>query len=82
MTADAVAGLDALGAQQAGDARGGVVELGVGQLEVVELDRDAVGMSGGAVRQEIGEIGHGRQAMAAPTAASWGRTPESRRLAL
>jgi hypothetical protein len=45
---DAVARPDALGPQQAGDPRGGLVERGVRQLAVVHLDRHAVGARGDA----------------------------------
>ena len=62
---DAVARPDALRAQQAGDLRGRDVEGLVGQLQIVQLDRDAVRRARGAVREEVGEIGHGRQATAA-----------------
>jgi hypothetical protein len=41
----------ALGAQEAGDTRGGRVGRGVGQLAVVGLDRRAVGALGGAAAQ-------------------------------
>ena len=43
---DAVAGLDALGAQQAGDVAAAALERGVGQHEVVELDRGPVAEHG------------------------------------
>ena len=44
-----------------------LAEARVGELEVVELDRRAAGMGGRASGEDVGEIGHGRQAMAAPT---------------
>jgi hypothetical protein len=51
--------------QQAGDVRGRDVQGLVGQFQIVELDGDSVRRAYGAVREEAGEIGHGRQAKAA-----------------
>ena len=55
---DAVARLDALGAQQRSRARGRDVERGVGQFALVELDRHAVGVFGGAAAEEVGKVRH------------------------
>jgi hypothetical protein len=59
----AVAGLHALGPQQAGDAGGGRVELGVGQAAVVDLDRHTLCVRGRAPAEEMHEVGHDPQRM-------------------
>src|SRR3954447_18160397 len=56
--ADAVAGLEALVAQERRDARAGLVEPRVGDLGVVELEGGLVGVFGGGVGENGGEV-HG-----------------------
>jgi hypothetical protein len=72
--ADAVAGLDAGGAQQPGHARRGLLEPAVGHHEIVQLDRRPIRALGGRGGQLFGEVGHGGSSSSAAgrgTARHW-----------
>jgi len=55
---DAIARLHSLRAQHPRDPGSGLVERGVGQLAVVELDRDAVGARRRSAGEQVGKVRH------------------------
>jgi hypothetical protein len=56
--ADAVAGSDALRGEQPGDAGAGLVEDGVRQLELVELEGGPIAVFGDRVGEHLGQVRH------------------------